>query len=124
MQARTFPTQELQHGEAYPVGSVWRTGRKNSVRSIINWRCGDQIITFTLMEDPNDKKVREALNVGKPTLKFRENFQHTLGVMPRVRALRDLACFGVRASHRTNRLHREQGKAPKRVIVPPFPKGT
>src|SRR3989454_9515907 len=67
------------------------------------------------IELPDDDEMREALDVGEPQLKLRQDLEHTIGLMFSAKPLGNFACILVRAAHKSNWPRGEH------TDMPPFP---
>src|ERR1700694_2349699 len=80
------------------------------------WR-PEQLKSIGTIELPNDNKMREALDIGEPSLKLRQNPEHALSLMLNAKALGNFAYVLVRATNKANRLrskHRGKPPSPKK----------
>src|SRR6266568_943053 len=55
------------------------------------------------IELPEDDEMREALDVGEPRLKLRQDLEHTIGLVFSAKTLGDFAGVLVRTTHKSNR---------------------
>src|SRR5438270_2887446 len=56
------------------------------------------------IELPDDDEMREALDVGEPRLKLRQDLEHTIGLVFSAKSLGNFACVLVRTTYKSNRL--------------------
>src|SRR5947207_9056116 len=55
------------------------------------------------IELPEDDEMREALDIGEPRLKLRQNLEHTISLVFSAQPLGNFACVLVRTTHKSNR---------------------
>src|SRR6266478_2275255 len=128
MQLDAFTAKELDGGQANRIRTSRRSGRKHPMWPIVRWRRGDQFrpmqfvpmsVQFELrgtVELPDDDEMRESLDVGEPRLKFRQNLEHTIGLVFSAQPLGNFTYVLVRATHKSNWLRSEHTCA-----MPPCP---
>src|SRR6266853_3661057 len=85
------------------------------MRPIVGGRCTEQVVPMQFelrgtIELPDDDEMREALDVGEPRLKLRQDLEHTIGLVLSAKPLGNFACVLVRASHKSNRARGEHGE--------------
>ena len=109
MQPRAFPSKQFDYRESNGIRTPGRAGRENAVWAVITGRRSQQFETLRAIKDPDDKQVRETLNIGKSSLEFRQYFQRPLRFVFRPQTFGNLLRARVRASHVTDRLESEHG---------------
>src|SRR5207245_8479895 len=56
------------------------------------------------IELPDDDEMREALDVGEPRLKLRQDLEHPIGLVFSAKPLGNFTCVLVRTTHKSDRL--------------------
>src|SRR6266571_4775883 len=124
MQLDSFAPRQLDDGQANRVRTSRRPGRKYTVRTIVGGRCAQQPVPTQFqprgtIELPDDDEMREALDVGEPQLKLRQDLEHTIDLVFSAKPLGNFACVLVRTTHKTNRVRgKHRGRSPPLPIVP------
>src|SRR5205814_8762316 len=106
---------QLDSWQANRIGTSRRSGRKHAMRTIVGGRRTEQVVPTQFeirgtIELPEDDEVREPLDVGKPQLKLRQDFEHTVGLVFSAKPLGNFACVLVRTTHKSNRARGEHGQ--------------
>src|SRR5438132_9237194 len=86
MQLDTFAATQLDGCQTNRIGTPRRSGCKHTMRPIVGGRCTEQVVPMQFelrgtIELPDDDEMREALDVGEPQLKLRQDLEHTIGLM-------------------------------------------
>ena len=124
MQLDAFTAKQFDSGQADRVRTPGRSGCKHPMRPIVGGGRTDQFrptqlgptrfgpgqfvsmsVQFELrgaIELPDDDEVREALDVGEPRLKLRQNLEHSIGFVFSAKPLGNFACVLVRTTHKSN----------------------
>src|SRR5438128_5880924 len=141
MQLDAFAATQLDGGQANRVRTSRRSGRKHTMRPIVGGRRSQQFVAMQFVsmsvqfelrgaiELPDDDEMREALDVGEPRLKLRQNLEHPIGLVFSAQPLGNFACILVRTTHKTYRPrgeHREKAltSTPPSCTQPTCPRQT
>ena len=105
--ASAFAGDQLDHGESDRIRPERRTCREDAVRTVIAGRRSRETDSFGAVEDPDHIQVREAFDVQKARLEFRQNFERSFGLVLRAESSRNVLSTLVRASYISDGLHGE-----------------
>jgi hypothetical protein len=103
VQLDTVAAKQFDGREAKRVRASRRSRRKYTMRPIIGRRCTEQLEPMGAIELPDDDEMREALDVGEPWLKIRQDLEHAIGFVFRAKPPGNLTGVLVRTTHKSNR---------------------
>src|SRR5580700_1661343 len=115
LQLATLAPQQFDDRQSNRVRTTRRPRCKNSMRPIVGWRRTQQFEPLRPVELPENGQMREALNVGKPRLKLRQDLEYAIRLVLSAKPLRNLARVLVRTTHKSNR------PRCKHLSMSPFP---
>src|SRR5579863_7513234 len=90
---------QLDDGQRYGVGATRGARGEYAVRALVERGAADQFEAFRPIESPDDKEMREALDVGQARLEFGEDFEDAFRIMFCAEALGNGSGIGVGAAH-------------------------
>jgi hypothetical protein len=104
-----FATKQFDHSEAERIGPFGGTSREYAMGPVIaGWRA-QQLESLRTIESPDDKQMREALDVSKTRLEHRQNLKHAVGLMFDAKTFRDFSGILIRAAHKSDGLRNKHG---------------
>jgi hypothetical protein len=80
--------EEFDNGEAEGIGAKGGSRGKYAMRLIIGGRSPDQFEAVRTIKGPYDEEMRKSLDVGQPGLKFGQDLESPLGIVPGSKSFR------------------------------------
>src|SRR5437764_494885 len=114
MQIGTVAAKQLNDRLTNRVRTIGRASGEHAVLPIVRGRRAKQFETQRAIELPEDKKMREALDVREPGLKLGQDLEHTIGRVLGAETTRDVANVLVGTANESNRTRGKHTQPPPR----------